>query len=262
LLFGGKALAVLSRFMRRSQITEYTNPRLIEHIVERTVVASRIINEDRKINLDAFRIFLAFALPLDKPSSVVDLGGAGGYHYFNAKVAFGESSLNWVIVETSELCRYAKQKNELKEIYFTSNLEDAFNHLGNNVDLLYCSRALQYLPNPLETLREACALLPRHIFLTGLAFSPNDKLEKIKQYSSLSSNGPQVRAAGSRQENVIYELQLLSKSSLNKILSENYVTIFETAEEPRVHRMGSLDIPYAGIYAVRKDIFGHQTGLK
>ena len=254
-LIWGKLRPIFLVVLRKSKITEYTDPILIEHVVSQTIEASKVVIDERKINLDSFRVFFALAMSPEKPTSVVDLGGAGGYHYFNAKVAFGKSALKWAVVETPEFCRYAKQSRELEEIYFTSSVTDAFNYFDNDVELFYSSRALQYLPNPLEILREACAMRPKYIFLSGLTFSPNGKSKKIKQHSSLASNGPQVRNVVTKQATVNYELQLLSQSAVDEIILENFVILYKTVEEPRVHKLKSLIIPYSGIYAVRKDIF-------
>jgi putative methyltransferase (TIGR04325 family) len=245
----------------RSNITDYTDVRLIKHVVNQSIAASKILKENRKINIDSFRVFFAIAMSPEKPSSVVDLGGAGGYHYLNAKTAYGEAALNWTIVETPEFCMHARQQSELNDVHFTSSLTEAFNRYDNDVDLFMCSRALQYLPNPLDALREACIALPKRIFLTGLAFSPDGESKRIKQYSSLTSNGPQTGNVSMKQTMVEYELQLLSRSAVEEIISQNFVILYETVEEARVHKLGSQHIPYTGIYAARKDIFS-QTNPK
>ena len=262
LLIWRKINPIFLAALGRSNITDYTDMTLIKHVVNQSIAASKIIEEDRKINIDSFRVFFALAMSPEKPSSVVDLGGAGGYHYFNAKAAFGKAALNWTIVETPEFCMHAREQSELKEIYFTSSLTEAFNQYDNDIDLFMCSRALQYLPNPIDVLREACTALPKRIFLTGLAFSPDGESKKITQSSSLSSNGPQTGTVAMKQVMVEYELQLLSRSAVEEIISQNFVILYETVEEARVHKLRSLHIPYTGIYAVRKDIFSQTSPKK
>jgi putative methyltransferase (TIGR04325 family) len=261
LLIWKKVNPIFLAVLGRSNITEYTDMTLIKHVVNQSIAASKVIRVNRKINFDSFRVFFALAMSPDKPTSVVDLGGAAGYHYFNAKAACGKAALSWTIVETPEFCMHARRQSELNDVHFTSSLAEAFNRYDNDVDLFMSSRALQYLPNPLDALREACTALPKRIFLTGLTYSLDGNSKRIKQYSTLTSNGPQTGTVEMKQAIVEYELQLLSRSTVEEIIRQNYVILYETVEEARVHKLGSQHIPYTGIYAVRKDIFS-QTSQK
>jgi putative methyltransferase (TIGR04325 family) len=249
-----KALSCIARNQIANDNVSYENPKLVDSVIEKTVLAKKNIEENQRINIDSFRILVAFALGKSDINSIVDLGGAAGYHYFTAKTTFPNMQLNWTVVETRMLVHAAQNKSELNEITFCTNIQEAFTSLSNNVDLVYSSRAFQYLEDPIASLKEITALKPRYIFLTGIAFSPDDDVHEIIQVSELRDNGPQFSNGKVRNAEVMYKLRLYPRSVIENILNPEYNIQLRIDEDPIVHTYKGRPVSYNGIWAARKPI--------
>ena len=252
LILARNTLSFITRDRTDNNFVSYENPKLIKSVIEKTIIAKQNILGNHQINIDSFRILAAFALGKNEINSIVDLGGAAGYHYFTAKSAFPESELKWAVVETKMLVQAAQDKNDLKEIIFCNTIQQAFTSLSNNVDLVYSSRAFQYIDEPIATLKEITALKPRYIFLTGIAFSPDDDVHEIIQVSALRDNGPQSSNRKSRNTKIMYKLQLFPRAVIEDILKTDYNIELRIDEDPVVHIYKGKPISYNGLWAVRK----------
>jgi putative methyltransferase (TIGR04325 family) len=237
----------------RNQQSGYENLELINSIIDKTVIIKESMQAERRIYIDSFRVFAALILGNRDVTRVVDLGGAAGYHYFNLKTALPSKELKWTIVETSLFCEVASRREELHPLIFCDNLEEAFSQSGE-VDLLYSSRALQYLNDPIKTLNEICKLAPKFIFLSGIAFSPDKDIHVYEQISKISSNGPQIDGVRPSTKKVRYNLKLIPQQAIEEILEIEYVILLRISEEPLVHIYKGQIIPYTGLWAVRKDL--------
>ena len=90
------------------------------------------------------------------PLRVIDFGGAAGLHYFVAKEAFPNRSFRWAVIETEQMAeKAAALAND--EVQFFTRLENGMSWLGG-IDLMHCVGALQYVPEPTETLEALLAL--------------------------------------------------------------------------------------------------------
>jgi putative methyltransferase (TIGR04325 family) len=247
-----KALKFIAHHQPGPNYKSYENPKLINAVIEKTILARDDIENYQKINIDSFRIFVAFALGNCEIQSIVDVGGAAGYHYFSARTAFPRKQFKWVVVETRMLVQEAQKKNELNDLIFCDNIPEAFKTLSNEVDLVYSSRAFQYLEDPITSLKEITELKPRHIFLTGIAFSPDNEVHEITQISALKDNGPQVSRRKIRDEEIVYKLKLYPRSMFEDILKSGYRIELQIDEDQVVHTYKGKHIPYNGIWAVRK----------
>ena len=246
---------IIKRIRPQKTFDSYENSALIDAIIEKTIIAKENIHKEKRINIDAFRIFVAMALGNCETKRIVDLGGAAGYHYFNAKRMHTSKELNWVIVETPLFCKKAKEISELSEIRFCDNVSDAFETLSGEVDLVYCSRALQYFGDPFAILKEICSLSPKNIFISGIPESPDNQIHKHVQTSKMSDNGPQVHKGKSPNlGDVEYSLQLLPTNMIEEVLNAKYSIELRIDEEPQAHIFKGQKIPFKGIWAVRRDI--------
>jgi putative methyltransferase (TIGR04325 family) len=254
ILFARELKNVLMRAGKSPEISGYENPVLVKAVISRSIKAKQQIVLERTLKIDSFRVFLPFALAKSEISKVIELGGGAGYHYYNAKEARANQELDWVIVETGEMCAQASTNQELAEVSFRPNLEAAFEKLSRGVDLVYCSRALQYFPDPIAVIEKVCEFKPKYLFFTGIAFSHNENMHCMSQNSVLSSNGPQNATEEERKTIVHYELNLIPRKKFEEILNVGYTIELRTKEEPGVHYFEGHEIPYEGIWAVRKGL--------
>lgn len=246
--------SILSTLTYRNQQQGYENLELINSIIDKTIIIKKCMYTERKIYIDSFRVFAALILSNRDISRVVELGGAAGYHFFNLKTALPSKELRWTIVETSLFCEVASRREDLHPLHFCDNLQEAFSSYSGEVDLLYCSRALQYLTDPITTLNEICKLAPKFIFLSGIAFSPDRDIHVYEQISEISSNGPQIVGVKPSVKKVRYNMKLIPQQVIEQILDTEYVILLRISEEPLVHIYKGQTIPYNGIWAVRKDL--------
>ena len=98
----------------------------------------------------------------DRPLRVIDFGGGCGIHYFAARSAF-TTSLKWAVVETKTMSEYARHVAAgAFEVY--EDIESAHSALGQ-ADLVIASGAIQYAPNPMESLDALITLRARYFML-------------------------------------------------------------------------------------------------
>jgi putative methyltransferase (TIGR04325 family) len=238
----------------RKNLSGYENPILVENVIKKSLSAKESIFAEKKINLDAIRVFLPFALAKIQIKSVLEFGGGAGYHYFNAAAAGLVDEINWTIVETPEFCKQASNYKELSKIKFIHNLESANSIEHEDVDLIYCSRALQYFDDPFKTLRQILSINAKYLYLTGITFSPDNEIHEYTQKSLLSSNGPQAEEIETANFLVDYKLQLLPERMVEKEITQFYSIELRINEEPVVHLFRGKEIPYKGIWAIRRDL--------
>jgi putative methyltransferase (TIGR04325 family) len=117
--------------------------------------------------------------------SVLDFGGGAGLHY---KLARKQSpDIRWAVVETPAMVRRARQLATNRLMFF-SDIEEAADWLGE-VELMHSNGAIQYVPNPNETIRALCAARPAAMVWYRVPIS-DGKAEAEVQTSFLSDNGP------------------------------------------------------------------------
>lgn len=122
---------------------------------------------------------------MDGVSTVLDFGGGCGLHY---KLACRQSpSIKWAVVETPAMVARASELSTDRLRFFT-DISDAAAWLGS-VEIMHSNGALQYTPDPLDTLSELCALRAQTMVWERALLSRTE-LEKDVQISFLGDNGP------------------------------------------------------------------------
>jgi putative methyltransferase (TIGR04325 family) len=116
-------------------------------------------------------------------SSVLDFGGGCGLHYKQAK----SPDVRWAVVDTPMMVARAAALATDK-LKFFAGIAAAADWLGD-VDVMHSNGALQYTPNPKQTLRELCGLGARRMIWNRMALS-EDITETEIQSALLSDNGP------------------------------------------------------------------------
>jgi putative methyltransferase (TIGR04325 family) len=134
------------------------------------------------------------------PLRVIDFGGAAGLHYFVAKEAFPNRSFRWAVIETEQMAeKAAALAND--EVQFFTRLENGMSWLGG-IDLMHCVGALQYVPEPTETLEALLALKAPIILWSKLMLG--ERYETFIQTSRLRDNGPGPLLEGIPDRKVTY----------------------------------------------------------
>jgi putative methyltransferase (TIGR04325 family) len=129
-------------------------------------------------------IGIAAAEVADRPLAVLDFGGGCGFHYFRV-VASIHTPFQWAVVETPMMAERAVKLAQGRFEVFTDIAAAAA--LGR-IDIVHTSSAIQYVPDPLATLKMLAALCPRYFALARFPVWSRDSLVGL-QSSPLSGNG-------------------------------------------------------------------------
>jgi putative methyltransferase (TIGR04325 family) len=121
----------------------------------------------------------------ERPLTVLDFGGGCGFHYFRVTAAM-QSQLRWAIVETPTMAQRAMKLGEGRFRVFT-DIDAAATALGR-IHLVHASSAIQYSPDPLETLRALARLQARYLMLARFPVWSRSQLVGV-QTSPLAANG-------------------------------------------------------------------------
>ena len=245
-------LSSVKKIKKTNQLYGYSNQILVSNVVSKTIEAKNRINENDLLAMESFRIAFAVMSCRKHPQSILDFGGGAGYQYFNLS-KISTQRYEWSIIETNELVDQAKKNQQLQDISFYKSIEDFQSSSPKAVDLVFCSRVLQYLPDPISACRQMRDLLPKNIFITGVTLSPDSKSHGLTQVSMLSSNGPGPLPKGIPEHQVSYDFKLIPEDSILNIFSESYELIFRTSEEPVVHIHKNKPISYNGFFFQRRD---------
>lgn len=121
----------------------------------------------------------------NRPLSVLDFGGGCGFHYFAVSGTLSVP-LQWAIVETATMAERAKRIAQGKFDVYT-DIADAAKALGH-IDLVHASSAVQYVPDPLATLRAFAMLEAPMVLLARFPFWRAAQVVGV-QISNLTGNG-------------------------------------------------------------------------
>jgi putative methyltransferase (TIGR04325 family) len=117
-------------------------------------------------------------------SSVLDFGGGCGLHY---KLASRQSpGVRWEVVEIPTMIQRASELATDK-LRFLPDIVSASAWLGT-IDMMHSNSALQYTPDPRETLIQLCALRAKRMFWQRLGLSKSSIEREVQ--TSLCRKGP------------------------------------------------------------------------
>jgi len=178
----------------------------------------------------------------DRPLKVLDFGGGCGFHYFRVTLAT-RARLRWAVVETPTMAeRAVKLANGRFDVFTT--IDDASAALGP-IDLIHASSAIQYLPDPLATLKSLAALRAR--FFALARFPVWDLPQTVGlQRSRLSENGigPMPPHIADRQ--IAYPVTLVNFDETMRTLS-NYDVAMSMASPSSNYEFGGRRVPGASL---------------
>jgi hypothetical protein len=131
-------------------------------------------------------------------SSVLDFGGGCGLHFKLARRS--SPSIRWAVVETPAMIKRATEL-ATDQLQFFLDISEAQTWLGP-IDVMHSNSALQYTPEPEETLKRLCRLRARRMSWERITLSKTN-VERELQSSLLGDNGP-GSLAGLREKTVRY----------------------------------------------------------
>jgi putative methyltransferase (TIGR04325 family) len=130
-------------------------------------------------------IGVAAAEITDRPLAVLDFGGGCGFHYFRVASAI-HTPLRWAVVETPTMAERAAKVAQRRFEVFT-DIAAATAALGR-IDIVHASSAIQYVPDPLATLKVLAKLSARYFTLARFPVWGRNQIVGL-QISPLSANG-------------------------------------------------------------------------
>jgi putative methyltransferase (TIGR04325 family) len=128
---------------------------------------------------------MAAAVAGERPLTVLDFGGGCGFHYFRVAAAI-TAELRWAVIETPAMAARAQKVAQGRFDVF-SDIAAAQAALGR-IDLIHASSAIQYVPEPLATVRALAALHPRYFALLRFPWWRGPQTVGV-QPSPLAANG-------------------------------------------------------------------------
>jgi putative methyltransferase (TIGR04325 family) len=151
----------------------------------------------------------------ERPLRVLDFGGGCGFHYFRVSEAI-RIPLRWALVETPTMAeRAAKIANGRFEVF--STIEEASKALGE-IDIIHASSAIQYVPDPLGTLKSLAALRARFFALVRFPVWNTPQLVGL-QKSRLSGNGIGPMPPHIADREVLYPVTFVHCDDIMRALS-------------------------------------------
>lgn len=168
----------------------------------------------------------------DAPVRVLDFGGAAGIHAFTFRHAFPEMPLRWAVVETAAMAEQCQSLADEGLRYFNS-IEDGLGWLGG-VDVVNCSGAIQYVPDPEVTVRRLLASAPRYVSMSRTPLCKGERHARI-QTSMLGDNGPGPLPEGMENYEISYPVTFVNRAE--------FFALFE----PQYRRIVSLDLKPFGM---------------
>jgi putative methyltransferase (TIGR04325 family) len=193
-------------------ITDYEAEALTELVYRKTLAFNRATALD--FGMGSERLLLAIGMASaghapGEPCGVLDFGGACGAHYKLATLLFDDVPLRWAVVETPSMVRKARAL-ETEALKFFEDIAAASAWLGR-VDLVNSNSVLQYLKDPLQTVRQLLELSPK-VALWERLMLVDGETRADRQRTMLFNHGPGAVPAGFQNRPVVNDIIRLSRA--------------------------------------------------
>jgi putative methyltransferase (TIGR04325 family) len=203
-------------------ITDYEAEALTDFVYQKTLAFNRATALD--FDMGSERLLLAIGMAAagntpDAPCRVLDFGGACGAQHKLATLLFDDLPFRWAVVETPSMVRKARAL-ETQSLKFFEDIPSAVAWLGS-IDVVNSNSVLQYLKDPLQTVRQLLELSPRVVLWERLMLS-DGATRADKQRTMLFNHGPGAIPAGFRNRPVINDIVRLSRADLLAVHEARY----------------------------------------
>jgi putative methyltransferase (TIGR04325 family) len=190
-------------------ITDYEAEGLTELVYRKTLAFNRTSALDFEMGSERLLLAVSMALQPGEPCRVLDFGGACGAHHKLATLLFDDVPLRWAVVETPSMVRKARTL-ETERLKFFEDMASASVWLGS-VDLVNSNSVLQYLKDPLQTVRQLLELSPKVVLWERLMLADGPTYAD-KQRTMLFNHGPGAVPAGFKNRPVVNDIIRLSRA--------------------------------------------------
>ncbi len=229
----------------------YEERELIEVILKKTKrFSENLKSEAIPISETAAYSLLSAINPIIESQSngirVLDFGGACGAHYFQFRsLLAGDLKLNWVVVETPTMVKFAKEL-ETEELSFFDNFTDAIHKLGQ-VDLLHTSGTLQCVDNPHNYLAELLNCNAKWLIFNRLGLNKIDRDVITIHSSKLSWNGIGELPEGYTDRWIKYPFCFPSETRFLKTIEEKYSIVAKFNDQSGMYPVAGEEIVGYGL---------------
>lgn len=229
---------------------DYHDEELVQIVLEKTrclvkEASFRHITEHQAVaTLLAVTTASALAQRANRPLRVLDFGGALGtsYHFIKERLP---GNYVWAVVETPVFVT-AGREFETEELRMFETISEATDWLGE-IDLIYTSSAIQYMPDPLSTVDDLLAVNAGCVALLRSAFSEGNQIV-VLQRSRLKDNGPGSLPAGVPDRPVYYPRTYAPIAGLRDRVRARYRTVVEYGDGSSKVRVGDQMVVMGGNY--------------
>lgn len=178
--------------------------------------------------------------------TVLDFGGACGAHYFHLRSLIDKSlKLNWVVIETPTMVKYAKEL-ETTELSFFDNFAEGINKIGK-VDLLHASGTLQCVDNPQKYLEEIIRCNAKWLLFNRLGLNKLDRDIVTIHSSKLSWNGIGELPEGYIDRWIKYPFNFQSEAKFLNVLEEKYSIVAKFNDQSGMYAVDGEEIVGYGL---------------
>ncbi len=219
----------------------YNETDIAEVIAYKTAIAvnPRQFAPEQAIN-SVLAVGLAAAEIAERPLNVLDFGGGCGFHYFRVAAAV-HAPLRWMIVETPTMAASAAKLAEAR-FEVATDLAAAVAALGR-VDLVHASSAIQYVAEPIATLKTLAALRARYFMLARFPVWGAAQVTGV-QVSNLASNGIGPMPPHIADREVKYPVTFVNFDEVMQIFADYDIVLVTESPSSTYHLRGQ---PLQGI---------------
>ncbi|MFB3764910.1 MAG: methyltransferase, TIGR04325 family [Methanotrichaceae archaeon] len=208
----------------------YEDPDVVRTVSDKTVRLKDALIKSDVGTIDnrqlAQNLFVISYVCTNKPLHVLELGGACGATYFEVNRLLPLKIDKWYILETPSMAAEGKRAFQSGNIKFFDNLEQAVEELEHR-DLLIAQGALQYTPDPLQTLNSLIKLQFDKVYLTRTVVGEKISRPLItKQVANLSDHGPGLVPEGFKNRKTSQPLTIVPLDVLKSSFADEYCIKF------------------------------------
>jgi putative methyltransferase (TIGR04325 family) len=191
---------------------------------------------------------IASAEITQRPLTVLDFGGGCGFHYFRVTASM-RSQLRWAIVETPTMAERALKLAQGRFEVFT-NVAAAAAALGP-VHLVHASSSIQYVAEPMRTLKALAQLRARYFMLARFPVWSGPQSVGV-QTSPLAANGIGPMPPNIADREVKYPITLMNFDDVVRALG-HYEVVMATPSPSSSYNVRGQHVPGISLFFRSKE---------
>ena len=210
----------------------YEDPRLIEIVSEKTKRYRESLANGARPSVAtrqmAQNLFVLSYVEPARPLNVLEIGGACGAAYFEARTLLPDRIDHWSITETPAMAAAGQSVADDPRLSFHSDLASAVKPLESR-DLAIAQGVLQYAGDPRAVLSELFALDFAYVYVTRTAVTDTAAPIFTRQETELAAHGP-GRLSNADLGKSSQPMTLVSLDALVSAVPPNYEILFKFDE--------------------------------